>query len=555
MNNYVLQFILLSFIALIISNIICNSSKSSKIMSKDKQKFNALTDQLKYYLRLNLVKDSLSVKENQINSIYELNTMYKITDTKKKILEFSLSSLYTSCHFFPESMELYMPLLQFYQINSKDLAKNEYLKTLLNNSVWAFYMLYLKDSKEINKKYTTNNQNSDVFENISIYKSIASEEDLEFVEYVLNYVKYIPSGAIFDERQIQLAKKFNISNNEYISIFKSYYFVVNYLKENKPGSYLLDLLTEENYNYYTNFLIYISVEGISINSNDFKKLLNAEELSFRQSIIGKLDQDEIILNQCIINSSTFNLFEKRDVINAPNYDSFELGINYNKSFISIYNNFPIEKDFKFYFYNKNLHNIENILYNSSNNIISILRKYDSKFNYNLIIKPYEIFSNNKIKKYSSLIQSLLDPYNRYNMFYFEMNYKLLSILRISLIGDNSNFETLLTYQYLDNKKFNDNIEIKAILKYISLVKKEINNDDLSIIIRDIAKLEQYMVKNHNMLKQSTKLTQLVLDLKIMSLAAYKVNLINNQIYYSLKELQKDSLKNQIISIKRKIISV
>lgn len=520
-------------------------------------------------------------------------------DFKEKVnIKIQSKDIYSSSTLYPLYDKILLGLINFFNIDSNPYAliekENNNLFIYFYSAQWSYYMLFLMNSSLYYSSMKGNISELELqlstlysfFEDISKKNNFflkfsppskdneVDNDDTEYINYVLTRADEITSFLEFDFPEEIINKKEYEAFDEILYLKELHSQMELYLNENFPNIGHEFIINNNTFKYFISFMKFILKEGVFYNMKDITSAY-PNQIDFINEYFSLIDNKNLILFGCIINTPFFRSFTEKTILNKQNdyanisfinenkkakgdiSDQFNLLLSFDKRQLKTNYN-TIDKSLHLLF--TQFDNINNLLL-FGNDLLEL--DYDQIiFNKNLINNEI-VLSENTIKfiisiskfiKYASYIDSSF--YSSLNLSPVDINYNLLSLFRVRNLKNNID-DNIILYCLLkkDSQYLTSDNEIKALLNYKDFIENLIyknrisENEEMNIeklIIDYLIFKKEYKngrISKRNSGRSYLNMMRLIIRNKLM-LKSYE-NIIYNRI-------GNYALKDDVLSIKKKI---
>lgn len=518
-------------------------------------------------------KDSASnVKDFQIKNLQSIETYIEIEmfeammepthsvrvkkdiDTMSKLSFIKREDILSQCAGYPFSRQIKVGVMEVLGL-TLDHLKIEEVKKIFYSVLWAYYALYLKNSSKY--KDLELNQFEDRLNNLKddlLYIKIASPQILEHIEFAIKYAKFIPSAYLSDEKQRILSENLKISNVKYTHLPDMHNYLISWFEVNQPQSNFEHFLSKQNQEDFNLLLKYIFSEGIFSEYDSFKFMYDDETSIELYSFI---KEKMIGTSGCMWTFPTYTLFRKEVLPSneTSHEDEVKSGLVFEMGTLGIYiiNDVPLKKNDPLAIYVPDFYNREVAFYKGNVDLFQ-LKDLESNKLLNIEIPVDNLFSKQNIKELSSTLKPYLSENSYYQISNSYINISLLSILRIDFIPSNTpNKQELINYQLVTRSKLNIYNEIKATLKYLSLLKARKGKANALSLIKDLISMQKLLYVLNPKIRLSPKQVEYKIYKNTLIMAYINTSIINKHTSILLKSFKEQALKDDIASLKKEIL--
>lgn len=451
-------------------------------------------------------------------------------DFKENInIKIQSKDVYSSSTLYPLYDKVLLGLIKFFNIDSNPYAliKNENNNLLIYfySAQWSYYMLFLMNSSLYFSSMKGNISELELqlrslypfFDDISNKNNFflkfsppskeneVDNDDIEYINYVLTRADELTSFLEFDFPEEILNKKEYEAFDEILYLKEIHSQMQIYLDENFPNIGYELIINNNTFKYFISFMKFILKEGVFYNMKDITSAY-PNQVDFINKYFSLIDNNNLILFGCIINTPFFRSFSEKTILNSSNdYASILFTNEKNKAKGDISDQFNLLLSFdkrqlktNYNTEDKSLH----LLFPQFDNINNLLLfgKELLELDYDQIIFNKELINNqivlseNTIKtiisiskfiKYASYIDTSF--YSSLNLSPVDINYNLLSLFRVRNLKNNID-DNIILYCLLkkDNQYLTTDNEIKALLDYKDFIenliykKKTSENEEMNI---------------------------------------------------------------------------
>lgn len=508
-----------------------------------KSTYYEVSEYLKYFVRSEMkqaskfgIIESSSINKLSLKSNHEIGPRQSFFKLKK-------SSIYSHCTIYPFFQPILVSVIYLLDLMNKTalLESPEILK-LYDAVQWTYYMLYLKYSHEYPDAVF--NDTIESVQNPLLLKKKANEEDLDFINFALSYAKLIPTATTTNKIINQLRVLLKLENVKVDYLISNMHKVIseklNLLFPELDSSVFVNSSTEEE--AYL-LLKYILSEGKQLTRAKWSVFFNSIENSVANDYLTQLDETRKYVSSCMYSSPMLTLLEESE-------SNFNLNIDYNEFGIDVDSLVAIDSKQNLTLQSLKL-KVEDKLFFRFGDISEDLHYENEEIFYE--IPSTNIFTPTKLaafKKYLSSVNQfntgdyVLQPYS--------LNATLLSLLRISLISEESD-PNIILYQLLKQEPFNASNEVKALKKYLAILKSKECKAKTSDIFREIVQIRKGLELNSKQLKQTLRLTELQTCKNILASAFINLSIINKNKMLALESF-KSSLRSEVSKLKKQLTS-